>query len=153
MKKSFFCAACALLIIIISGLTSQIRAQEQSYKSALGVNVGAIMGVNFKQFVSKRGALDFAFGYDIPKNGFMLTAVYQQHFRMAEGLSAYVGGGVNLGLGYMEYFVFGIDPTVGFEYKFAASPVAMALDYTPQINLFGVRCDWSVVALKVRFTL
>lgn len=152
MKKIFFCAACALLIII-SGLTSQTRAQDEGYKRALGVNVGSIVGVNFKQFVSKRGALDFAFGYDIPKNGLMLTAVYEQHFRMADGLSAYVGGGVNLGLGYMEYFVFGIDPTVGFEYKFAASPVAVAIDYTPQINLFGVRCDWSVAALKVRFTL
>lgn len=152
MKKSFFCAACALLILI-SGLTSQTRAQDEGYKSALGVNVGAIMGVNFKQFVSKRGALDFAFGYDIPKNGLMLTAVYEQHFRMADGLNAYVGGGVNFGLGYMEYFVFGIDPTVGFEYKFAASPVVMALDYTPQINFFGTRCDWSVVALKLRFTL
>lgn len=151
MKKKIFAAL--LLALPLAGLHS-VSAQE--YNTAVSVNLGADMGFGFKHFLGERSAIEAQFGYNIPCNGVMLSAVYQYHVPLATGFSLYAGGGLNIGalhLGKHESsdFAIGLDPTVGFEYKFADAPIALALDYKPNIN-FTPHSQWDLAAFKIRYT-
>lgn len=144
-----------LSVILLTAITT--RSSAQDYKTAVGVNMGAQMGVNFKQFLGPKGALEATFGYQIPGRGVMLTAAYQHHISLVDNLKLYVGGGMNIGIvglarSYNSKFALGIDPNVGFEYKFDRAPVALAVDYMPQVNFFSA-CRWSTASFKIRFTL
>lgn len=151
MKKKIFAAL--LLALPLAGLQS---ASAQEYNTAVSVNLGADMGFGFKHFLGERSAIEAQFGYNIPCNGVMLSAVYQYHVPLATGFSLYAGGGLNIGalhLGKHESsdFAIGLDPTVGFEYKFADAPIALALDYKPNIN-FTPHSQWDLAAFKIRYT-
>lgn len=154
MKTRFFGALCA--IIMLSGLFT--NASAQSYDKAIGLNLGLPLGVNYKQFINRTGALDFTFGYQ--DGGVMLTAVFQHHINLVDNLNLYLGGGINVGGVHMGNayrhhggsFVLGIDPTVGFEYRFANTPVVVAVDYTPQINIIS-HMNFGIAAFKLRFAL
>lgn len=144
-----------LSAILFTALTTRISAQD--YTTAVGVNMGAQMGVNFKQFLGPKGAIEATFGYQIPGRGVMVTAAYQHHISLVDNLKLYVGGGMNIGAvgvssNHKSQFVIGIDPNVGFEYKFDRAPIALAVDYMPQINFFS-GCRWSTASFKLRFTL
>lgn len=144
----------ALILALALGGSQTLRAQE--YNNAVGVNLGADMGFGFKHFLSERSAIEAQFGYNIPCDGLMLSAVYQYHVPLARGFSLYAGGGLNIGvlhLGRHESsdFAIGLDPTVGFEYKFADAPIALAVDYKPNIN-FTLHSQWDLAAFKVRYT-
>lgn len=156
MKNKLTIALLTLTLFVASATTTTVRAQ--SYNKAIGLNLGTILGINFKHFVSSKGALEYNFGYQRPSNGVMLTAVYQHHINLVENLNLYVGGGLNMGVKDIDHrhnnsrFAIGIDPTIGFEYKFNEAPIALAMDYTPQINL-TTSMNWQIIAFKVRFTL
>lgn len=140
-------------LLLTTGVLSTSMAQ--SYRSAIGLNIGSILGVNYKQFIGhSNSAMEINFGYQ--RHGVMLSGVYQFHFNLVDELYLYVGGGVNVGMVNLNHdngkFALGIDPTVGFEYKFREAPIALAVDYTPQINIFSPM-NFSVAAFKIRFTL
>lgn len=147
-------------VITVATLAATSTAKAQDYDHAIGITVGNSVGINYKTFLGERSAIEADFNYYYNHNAPMLLALYQYHIPLLEGFKLYVGGGVNLGaidLGrdhsYSDSkFAFGVDPTVGFEYKFNRAPVALALDYTPMINFFG-HSMWGNAALKVRFTL
>lgn len=151
MKKKIFVA---LLLALPFVGSKSVSAQE--YRTAVGVNLGADMGFGFKHFLGQRSAIEAQFGYNIPCNGVMLSAVYQYHVPLATGFYLYAGGGLNIGalhLGKHESsdFAIGLDPTVGFEYKFADAPIALVLDYKPNIN-FTPHSQWDLAAFKIRYT-
>ena len=151
MKKKIFAAL--LLALPLAGLHS---ASAQEYNTAVSVNLGADMGFGFKHFLGERSAIEAQFGYNIPDKGVMLSAVYQYHVPLATGFSLYAGGGLNIGALHLgkhqsSDFAIGLDPTVGFEYKFADAPIALALDYKPNIN-FTPHSQWDLAAFKIRYT-
>lgn len=143
MKKYLF----VLLAVLAVG-----SAQGQgTYKKAVGLNFGWPIGINYKQFVSDQTAIEGTLGY--MRGGVMLTALYEYHINLVENFNMYVGGGVNIGavsLNHGGQLALGIDPVVGFEYKFSRAPIALALDYAPQINIFSPM-NFNTAAFKVRF--
>ena len=151
MKKWLAMLALALPAVCLT------PAHAQDYNTAVSVNIGADMGFSFKHFVGEHGAFEAQFGYNIPCDGVMLSAVYQYHVPLAQGFNFYAGGGLNIGALHLGRphenadFAIGIDPTIGFEYKFNTAPIALAVDYKPNIN-FTVHSQWSVAEFKVRYT-
>lgn len=161
MKKKILLIVAVATIAIgsiqSSAAQSHRGASRYPYQTSLGLNVGAVMGINFKQFVGNNSALEFDLGYQIPHNGVMFSAVYQYHINLVDNLYLYVGGGFNIGGQHFARhadgeFVFGIDPNIGFEYKFDGAPIALALDYKPQINIAS-HSNWNIAGFKIRFTL
>ena len=151
MKKMII--ALAALLLPVAAIQS---AQAQEYNTAIGVNRGADMGFGFKHFLGERGAIEAQFGYNLGCDGVMLSAVYQYHVPLATGFSLYAGGGLNIGVLHLgkhqeSDFAIGLDPTVGFEYKFAGAPIALAVDYKPNIN-FTPHSQWDLAAFKIRYT-
>ncbi len=151
MKKKLI-AACFLVLPLV-GWQSE---SAQDYKTAVSVNLGADMGFGVKHFIGKRGAIEAQAGYNIPCKGVMLSAVYQYHVPLVTGFKFYAGGGVNIGALHLgkhssSEFAIGLDPTVGFEYKFAQAPIAVAVDYKPNIN-FTPHSQWDLAAFKIRYT-
>ena len=151
MKKLII--ALAALLLPVASIQS---AQAQEYNTAIGVNLGADMGFGFKHFLGERSAIEAQFGYNLSCDGVMLSAVYQYHVPLATGFSLYAGGGLNIGVLHLgkhqeSDFAIGLDPTVGFEYKFAGAPIALAVDYKPNIN-FTPHSQWDLAAFKIRYT-
>lgn len=151
MKKKVL--ALFALVWPLAGL-STVHAQE--YNTAISVNLGADMGFGFKHFLGERSAIEAQLGYNIGCDGVMLSAVYQYHVPLATGFSLYAGGGLNIGALHLgkhqnSDFAIGLDPTVGFEYKFAGAPIALAVDYKPNIN-FTPHSQWDLAAFKIRYT-
>ncbi|WP_274957793.1 hypothetical protein [Millionella massiliensis] len=151
MKKMII--ALAALLLPVASIQS---AQAQEYNTAIGVNLGADMGFGFKHFLGERSAIEAQFGYNLGCDGVMLSAVYQYHVPLATGFSLYAGGGLNIGVLHLgkhqeSDFAIGLDPTVGFEYKFAGAPIALAVDYKPNIN-FTPHSQWDLAAFKIRYT-
>lgn len=145
MKKSLLLVAAALVIGVGS-----VQAQN-NYHRAVGLNLGFPLGINYKQFLANQNALEFSLGY--VNHGVMFTGLYQYHINLVENFNMYIGGGLNIGVVGIDHntqFALGIDPTVGFEYKFAGAPIALAVDYAPQLNIFSP-INLTTTALKVRF--
>lgn len=153
MKTKLFAAFAALTLS--AAALAPLPAKAQDYDSAIGLNIGDIMGVNYKYFTSTRSAIELDFGYQFSSHGLSLTAVYQYHIPLVSQFKLYVGAGLNIGVSYLRSggaFALGIDPNVGFEYTFPSAPVILALDYQPQINFF-TPMKWGVAAFKIRFKL
>ena len=151
MKKMIIALAALLLPVV-----SVQSAQAQEYNTAIGVNLGADMGFGFKHFLGERSAIEAQFGYNLGCDGVMLSGVYQYHVPLATGFSLYAGGGLNIGVLHLgkhhdSDFAIGLDPTVGFEYKFAGAPIALAVDYKPNIN-FTPHSQWDLAEFKIRYT-
>lgn len=149
----------ALSAFLLCASTSAVKAQD--YDHAIGLTVGSAVGVSYKTFLSKASAVEAGVNFYYNHNAPMILAVYQYHIPLLEGFKFYAGGGLNIGVmhlgnshGYYNSakFALGVDPTIGFEYKFNNAPIALALDYTPMINIFG-HSMWENAQFKVRFTL
>lgn len=152
MKKKLIYSLFFFLPLVAMGQS----ALAQDYNTAVCVNLGADMGFAVKHFLGNRGAIEAQAGYNIPCKGVMLSAVYQYHVPLVEGFKFYAGGGLNIGALHLgkhgaSEFAIGIDPTVGFEYKFAQAPIAVAVDYKPNIN-FTPHSQWDLAAFKIRYT-
>lgn len=141
-----------ILIAILSLVAFVATAQS---KTSLGLSIGSRFGISFQHYVSATSSLQYDLGYEIQERGLMFTALYHKYFNLVGNLDLYVGGGFNLGYQNPKYhdtkFVFGLDPTVGFQYAFPGSPVALGLGYQPQINL-TVPSKWNNIILGVRFS-
>lgn len=151
MKKKIIALFALALPLVCLG-----TAHAQDYDTGIGVNLGADMGFGFKRFLGERSAIEAQFGYNIGCDGVMLSAVYQYHVPLARGFNLYAGGGLNIGALHLgkhqsSDFAIGLDPTVGFEYKFADAPIALAVDYKPNIN-FTPHSQWDLAAFKIRYT-
>lgn len=143
-------------VFLVMGVSERVYGQGQGYRTSVGVGLGPDMSVNFKHFLSDKSALELQGAYNIPRDGVMFSLVYQYHVPIGHGFSFYGGGGINIGGLYLNHketaeFAIGIAPTVGFEYAFAGAPIALAIDYKPNIN-FTTSSQWNLAALKLRFT-
>lgn len=151
MKKKWIALFALILPFFAIG---EVKAQE--YDQAITLNLGADMGVGYKKFISAKGAIEGLVAYNIPDDGFMVSAVYQHHIPLTDGFYFYAGGGMNIGglhldSGSDSKFAIGITPNVGFEYKFAGAPIALAIDYKPNIN-FSCHSQWELASFKIRYT-
>lgn len=138
--------------------TTQLKAQD--YKAAVGLSLGGNMGVNAKVFISGASAIEGGVDYTFHHNAVNFFAVWQYHLQLIDGLYGYAGAGFNIGAQHLGYnrldhrgsdFNFGLDPNVGFEYKFNASPITVGVDYRPSINIVG-HSLWSSMSVKLRYT-
>lgn len=132
------------------------RGTDEGYRWGVSLNLGPDMGIGGKWFFSQRSAIEGQFAYNIPDHGIMASAVYEYHMRLARGFNLYAGAGVNIGVLNLDGdhdtdFAIGIAPIVGVEYKFARAPIALAVDYKPNLN-FTTDIQWQLFALKVRWT-
>lgn len=152
MKKSLI----ALILIVTFFSASSLKANAQPYGNAVGLQVGSVLGVNFKSFLTHRGALEADVSYYV-RGGVMGTLVYQHHFELVDNFNLYLGGGVNIGAvglskGKNAEFALGVDPNLGFEYSFDNAPIALGFDYRPMIN-FTAPSRFDVLSFRVRFRL
>lgn len=136
--------------------STSLKGSAQDYRSSVGIGLGPEMSLSFKHFVAKQGALEAQLGVNLPAKGGMASIVYQHHVFMHHGFAFYCGGGLNAGILYATHrstatFAAGVTPVVGFEYTFLGAPVALAIDYRPNINFVGPM-QWALAAFKVRFT-
>lgn len=142
--------ALTLVALLFSGA---VTVHAQDYKSAVGLNIGTTMGVNIKQFLGEKSAIEGTFGYQYKDKMVMTTVAYQYHIKLVSTFKFYVGGGVNLGAEHVNNkykLALGIAPNVGFEYKFKNAPIALGLDYMPQLDFFR-GANWELAMLKLRF--
>lgn len=142
-----------LAAVACLGFTAQ-QAKAQTYNRAIGIGLGPEMSIEYKQFFSPTSAIEGGFGYGLGQKSPMLWAVYEYHISLVDNLNLYVGGGINIGATNVNSdadFAIGIDPIVGFEYKFNGAPIALAADYKPEIN-FTTHPGWAVASLKIRYT-
>lgn len=151
MKKYLFTALGSLLMVFAATTTTS----AQSYKTSASVNLGGYVGVGVKHFFTDRSALEGNFDYNIGSRAPMAVVLYQYHIPIVDNFYTYVGGGINLGATNVGKhrdadFAFGVDPNIGFEYDFANTPIALAIDYRPAIN-FTTHTLWDQAALRVRF--
>lgn len=152
-QKSIKIVILSLLILVIGVSNSY----AQKYKSSIGVGLGTDISVDFKHFLSKNSAIEIQGAYNILREGVALSVVYQYHVPIVNDFAFYGGAGVTVGALDIHQgmnsttFAVGVAPTVGFEYAFNKAPIALAIDYKPNIY-FTTASQWDLVSLKVRFT-
>lgn len=127
----------------------QLCAQE--YNWAVGVRGGVTTsGIsvkhNFDPANSLEGIVDF-------RHGFNVYGLYQRNIPViGEGFNFFYGAGANIG-SWADKFTIGIDGIVGLEYKIQPIPLAVSLDYKPNLNLTGhTGFHAADVALTLRVT-
>ncbi|MDD3107906.1 MAG: hypothetical protein PHV49_01670 [Alistipes sp.] len=126
------------LLLVLGALFAGTRLSAQNYNWAIGVRggvtaTGLSVRHNFDPANSIEGILDFV-------QGFNVYALYERNIPViSNGFDFYYGGGINLGSwGYKEgEFTMGINAIVGLEYKVPDAPVAISVDYKPNLNFIG----------------
>lgn len=147
----------ALLLFVAIGISAAVNAQKEGsdYKSAVGLRLGStyydVLSFSYKTFITEQGAIELngGFGARGYSNGYHATtlsgaASYQHHFdiKPVDGLKWFVGGGATIFNTFSDYdtykgFGFGIFPTGGVDYKFAAIPLSLTADVRPTFNITG----------------
>jgi hypothetical protein len=123
---------------------------QSKYQSAIGGRIGTgyadLFAASFKTFLGKTpSAIEVNFGFR-PDYGYTgifnlsLSAAYQYHFEITEGLQWFIGGGLTgyySFSGHKDYQGFGIGmfPTGGLDYKFPNIPLNVSADLRPTIRL------------------
>ncbi len=143
------------VFIIILSITS-VSAQE--YKSSLGMRVGLLNGITFKQFVGEKLAFEALVSYRY--SALNLSALLEYHipvkeenFNMIMGLGGRVGYMGIIDDDQESAFNGGIEAMLGFEYKFPKSPFTIGIDWKPILyigELTGFNAD--EVGLSIRYT-
>ncbi|MDZ4758196.1 MAG: hypothetical protein SGJ10_08665 [Bacteroidota bacterium] len=153
-----------ILVPVIIGISlffaSSTFAQDGNYKSSIGASIGRPTGLNFKAFISDKGALDFVAGTRL-SSGFSdiwVMGLFQFHQDMkSEGAKFYFGGGITALYTKLPFTQLraGIAGNIGLEYKFAEAPIVLAIDWSPTAYLIGSpkEIDFTFVALKARYVL
>ncbi len=132
MKKSLLVTL--FLIIVIS-------ASSQEYMKALGIRVGSAAGVSCKIFLKSDQAIQGILDLDIIKKDkikIKTTGAYLFHFNVdVDGLSLFAGPGVSAGIYLVKPsgFMMSLDGMLGIEYKFQQSPIVLAIDWNPKIQM------------------
>lgn len=151
-KAQYKCIVMKKLLVVAIFLNGMFGiAQENSYKTAIGLRAGETSGLTIKQFVGSSTAFEGILG--MWSHGLSATLLFEKYVPTAEvsGLSWYYGGGghvafetVHYGWYYYHpryyryrygYMGIGIDGVLGLEYKIPRAPVAFSLDLKPFIEL------------------
>jgi len=140
------------LICSIALIMSATSLFAQDYKNSIGLRFGSgyydAVGVAFKGFVSKDGAIEADLGFKSYSNrhhswtNASLTGAYQHHFPIGkiENFKWFVGGGIVFANSFSNHhdregFNLGIFPTGGVEYKLKNAPVVFSADIRPTIHV------------------
>ena len=138
---------------------------QYHYELGLGVKVGSPwMSGTIKYFLNNASAVEGL--VHIGDFGFGTTALYEKHFMISgvPGLRWYIGGGAHVAFqmsnGYNPFTgvprtnktYAGIDGVGGVEYVFEKVPIAIGVDVSPIINIFGGVTGWWNAGTYVRYT-
>lgn len=114
-------------------------AAAQDYNWAIGVRggvtaTGLTVKHNFDPANSVEAIVDLVKGVNV-------YALYERNMPViTTGFNFYYGGGVNLG-GWEKHgdnkFTAGINGVIGLEYKIQSIPLALSIDYKPNVNFCG----------------
>lgn len=135
-----------ILLTITAGLLLVFGAQEAQaqtpYNSAVGIVFdgyhGSNVGIQYKTALTNTSAAQFQVSFR--EHWFTVGGdwQYQQSIPDADGLSWYVGAGAQLGFwshkSHNRTYV-SLRPQIGLEYKIPTAPLAVHLDYKPNIGL------------------
>ena len=164
----------AALFVVSIGALTKLSAQESTnataattdYKTAVGIrlsNTAPVISnaITIKHFLNQKTAIEglISFGHDITSFG-ALAEIHKPF--STPGLQWYYGGGGYLGFG-KEYDVnkdknvnttfFGAQGVVGLDYKFAAIPINISLDWKPELNLVtDINFEPAAIGFSARFT-
>jgi len=150
MKRLF------VLMIVASLFSLTSKAQDGGgYKTALGVRLGSSVpaiknGVTFKHFFGNNAVeAILSFG-----DGTALCGLYEIHkpIGAVPDLQWLIGAGGYVGLSSGTNNI-GAAGIIGLDYKFAAIPLNVTLDWKPELNLVSkVAFEASGVGFSARFT-
>lgn len=142
MKRSTYLFS-ALLILCLSA--TKVKAQD--YKTAAGLKFGGYeVGPSIKWFYDENVALEGIVGFR--NGGAVVTGLYEIHVPAfnVDKLKFFYGGGAHIGgVGRGSYnggrnvydnrrILAGLDGTVGLEYLFPNSPIAISVSLDPRIE-------------------
>jgi hypothetical protein len=152
MKRIIFVSIIVLSSMI--GIAQNKTANTLTYKTAVGLRLGAGGGLNLKTFVKENIAAEFIGFFN--SNYTSVVALYEYHGNLnTEGnLKWYGGAGPNIGFYKGESkAAIGISGVIGIDYKFTNLPLNLAIDWQPgfQTEGQGFLKDW--ITLGVRYTL
>lgn len=132
------------LLVIAAALLISISSFAQNYDKAIGLRIGSGVGITYKQFLNPGQAIEANLGlnelFSNDNLNLVVGANYQFHFDVnVPGLTLYAGPGASLGLFLGEHndFLLSIDGIGGIEYKFNNVPIALSLDWKPQLQLIS----------------
>jgi hypothetical protein len=148
-----------------------VQADNDYYKTALGVKFLYGISLTAKHFISDKGALEAVIQYRHHSgigSEFNFTGLYEYHGKIAgaSGLRWYAGGGAYAG--YFSFdddglgdlgdgssnFTFGVAGVVGLEYKIKGVPLAISADWQPIYIIngnSGLATDNGGIGLKYTF--
>ena len=146
------------LLIIIIGCCSHSAFAQAKYDQALGLKFPLGFSVTYKKFISDSHNLEGQATFW--NKGFRVVGLYEFNFYNldVDGLSWYVGPGAHLGFWKKEFqdnssIDFGIDGTIGLDYKFSTLPINLSIDWQPSIALIGsTGFTPSFAGIGVRYT-
>lgn len=137
-------------------LTSFLSLNAQSYKSSIGLRLGASNGITFKHFLNSSDAIEVIAG--TRWRGLHAIALYERHQTIGgtDQLKLFYGAGGHLGIWNTyknhpffdnsiknrEYVVIGVDGILGLEYVFEGAPIALSIDWKPEFNIIGYNGLW-----------
>lgn len=142
-----------ILAVIVIATLGVSAAKAQDYQKSVGITLGPSLGINASAFISTTSSIEAQFTYNTPQRAPMFTALYRYHISLEDNFNVYAGGGLNIGatnVGREAKFAFGITPVVGAEYTFDNFPMAVAMDYAPNVNIWS-KCIWNQLSLKVKY--
>jgi hypothetical protein len=132
MKHLFVILICTFIVTTATAQNS--TANSSSYKSAIGIKIWDGAGATLKTFLDERSALEFI-GF-FWRNGTRITGLYEYHGNLnTEGnVKWYLGFGGHASL-YKNGTGGGIDGVAGIDFKLAKSPINIAIDWQPSIEI------------------
>jgi hypothetical protein len=144
------------VLILISFIALSQKGEAQDYKLGVGVRLSnssptLANSLTAKYFLSENRAAEGLISFG---DRFGLGAIYEIHNKFdVPGLSWLYGGGLYVGFEAGKTY-FGPTPIVGIDYKFAAVPINLTLDYKPELDITPkTRFIPDAFALSIRFTI
>ena len=142
------------VLMILASLFSLSSKAQDGYKTALGVRLGSSVpaiknGVTFKHFFGS-SAVEAILSFG---DGTALCGLYEIHKPLGvANLQWLIGAGGYVGLSSGTNNI-GAAGIIGLDYKFAAIPLNVTLDWKPELNLISkVGFEASGVGFSARFT-
>ncbi len=124
-------------LLFILALTITVGASAQSYDKAIGLRFGYDNAITYKMNLSSANSLDFALAFPGFFHAVVVQGFYLWNFPIVDNLNFHVGPGATIGAAFAGYFLVSANVEFGIEYKIPTAPIAISLDYTPGIGIFG----------------
>ena len=154
------------VLILIAAITISASVFAQDYDRAVGLRIGAGVSANYKTFLSSTNAFQVDLGltnlFSKHSLNLLVSGTYLWHWGTEiNRLSLYAGPGASVGLylgqekgeGEKSALALSVDALGGLEYTFKNLPMAISLDYRPQINLLNKPIfNFSGVGLGIKYT-